>query len=170
MSSSLPLLEDWLQALLDTPGLTAITDRDEALRFLLEDSLRGLDFALRIGINTGPVVVGRIGDDLRMDYTAQGETVNLAARLQAAAPPGGVLISEATRRLVSDYFLTDDRGEFDLKGLDRPVRAWAVVAQRSRRARFEVALERGLTPLVGRSGELAFLREFTRFENLFVEN
>src|SRR3972149_2408173 len=50
---------------------------------------RGLDFAVRIGLNTGPVVVGRIGDDLRMDYTAQGETVNLAARLQGAAPPGG---------------------------------------------------------------------------------
>ena len=46
---------------------------------------------MRIGLNTGPVVVGRIGDDLRMDYTAQGETVNLAARLQAAAAPGGVL-------------------------------------------------------------------------------
>ena len=50
---------------------------------------RGLDFAVRIGINTGPVVVGKIGDDLRMDYTAQGETVNLAARLQQVAPPGG---------------------------------------------------------------------------------
>jgi predicted ATPase/class 3 adenylate cyclase len=120
---------------------------------------RDLDFALRIGLNTGPVVVGRIGDDLRMDYTAQGETVNLAARLQASAAPGGVLISEATHRLVGDYFVTEDRGEFTLKGLDRPVRAWAVTAQRSRRARFEVALERGLTPLVGRAGELAFLRE-----------
>jgi class 3 adenylate cyclase/predicted ATPase len=122
-------------------------------------SERGLDFALRIGLNTGPVVVGRIGDDLRMDYTAQGETVNLAARLQSAAPPGGVLVSEATRRLVSDYFLTEDSGELTLKGLERPVRAWTVTAQRSRRGRFDVALERGLTPLVGRSGELAFLRE-----------
>src|SRR5262249_2979880 len=51
---------------------------------------RGIEFAVRIGINTGPVVVGKIGDDLRMDYTAQGETVNLAARLQAAARPGSV--------------------------------------------------------------------------------
>jgi adenylate cyclase len=120
---------------------------------------RGLEFALRIGLNTGPVVVGRIGDDLRMDYTAQGETVNLAARLQAAAPAGGILVSEAMHRLVSDYFLTEDRGEIALKGIDRPVRAWAVTGQRSRRARFEVALERGLTPLVGRAGELAFLRD-----------
>jgi len=120
---------------------------------------RGLEFALRIGLNTGPVVVGRIGDDLRMDYTAQGETVNLAARLQSAASPGGVLVSEATHRLVGDYFLTEDRGGITLKGIDHPVRAWAVTGQRSRRARFEVALERGLTPLVGRAGELAFLRE-----------
>src|SRR5262249_33621822 len=94
---------------------------------------RGLEFALRIGLNTGPVVVGRIGDDLRMDYTAQGETVNLAARLQASAPPGGVLVSDATRRLISDYFVAEDHGELSLKGLDRPVRAWAVTAQRRRR-------------------------------------
>jgi class 3 adenylate cyclase/tetratricopeptide (TPR) repeat protein len=120
---------------------------------------RGLDFALRIALNTGPVVVGKIGDDLRMDYTAQGETVNLAARLQAAAPTGGVLISEATHRLVSAYFMTEDRGELTVKGIDRPVRAWAVIEQRSRRARFDVALERGLTPLVGRAGEIAFIRE-----------
>ncbi len=122
-------------------------------------SERGLDFALRVALNTGPVVVGKIGDDLRMDYTAQGETVNLAARLQAAADPGGVLISEATHRLVSAYFMTEDRGEVTVKGIERPVRVWAVIAQRSRRARFEVALERGLTPLVGRAGELTFLRE-----------
>jgi class 3 adenylate cyclase/tetratricopeptide (TPR) repeat protein len=120
---------------------------------------RGLEFALRIGLNTGPVVVGKIGDDLRMDYTAQGETVNLAARLQAATPAGGVLIGEATHRLVSGYFLTEDRGELSLKGIERPVRAWAVTEQRRRRARFEVSLERGLAPLVGRAGELAFLRE-----------
>jgi adenylate cyclase len=132
----------------------AMREYGESLR-----SERGLEFALRIGLNTGPVVVGRIGDDLRMDYTAQGETVNLAARLQAAAPAGDVFVSEATHRLVGDYFLTEDRGELALKGIDRRVHAWAVTEQRSRRARFEVALERGLTPLVGRGGELAFLRE-----------
>ena len=120
---------------------------------------RGLDFALRIGLNTGPVVVGKIGDDLRMDYTAQGETVNLAARLQAVAGAGEVLISEATERLVSGYFVAEDRGLFDLKGLPQPVRGFAVAAQRRRRARFALAVERGLTPLVGRAGELAFVRD-----------
>jgi len=119
---------------------------------------RGLDFALRIGLNTGPVVVGRIGDDLRMDYTAQGETVNLAARLQSAAPPGGILISEATHRLVGGHFVTEDAGPRELKGLASPVHAFAVTGQRARRARFETAVERGLTPLIGRGTELAVLR------------
>jgi adenylate cyclase len=119
----------------------------------------GLDFALRIGLNTGPVVVGRIGDDLRMDYTAQGETVNLAARLQAVAAPGAVLISEATEALVSGYFVTTDGGQHTVKGIDRPVGAFLVNDQRRRRARFEVAVERGLTSLVGRARELARLME-----------
>jgi adenylate cyclase len=92
-----------------------------------------------------------------MDYTAQGETVNLAARLQAAAPPGGVLISEATHRLVAGFFVTRDDGLRSLKGFTEPVRVHLVAGQRSRRARFDVAVERGLTPLVGRARSLAFL-------------
>jgi hypothetical protein len=90
-----------------------------------------------------------------MDYTAQGETVNLAARLQSAAPPGGILISEATQRLVEGYVVADDAGLLDLKGFAHPVRAFAVSGQRARRTRFEAALERGLTPLTGRATELA---------------
>ena len=120
---------------------------------------RGLDFALRIGINTGPVVVGRIGDDLRMDYTAQGETVNLAARLQAVARPGSVLISEGTSELVHGYFVTEAPQSFQVKGIAAPVQAVTVVEQRRRRARFEVAVERGLTPLVNRAREMARLSD-----------
>ncbi len=120
---------------------------------------RGFALRLRVGVNTGPVVVGRIGDDLRMDYTAQGQTVNLAARLQAAAPAGGILIGESTARPARDYFVLEDRGALELKGIDGPTRAFAVAEQRHRRARFEVALERGLTPLVGRAAERQFLRE-----------
>lgn len=133
---------------------SAARDYGETLR-----RTRGLEFALRIGLNTGPVVVGKIGDDLRMDYTAQGETVNLAARLQAAAGAGEVMVSEATERLVSGYFVAEDRGRLELKGLPQPVRAFAVAGQRRRRARFALSVERGLTPLVGRTVELAFVRE-----------
>jgi adenylate cyclase len=120
---------------------------------------RGFALRLRIGINTGPVVVGRIGDDLRMDYTAQGTTVNLAARLQAAAPAGGILISESSERLVRDYFLLEACGALELKGIETPVRAFEVTGQRRRRARFDVALERGLTPFAGRTADREFLRE-----------
>ncbi|HUF93737.1 MAG TPA: adenylate/guanylate cyclase domain-containing protein [Candidatus Limnocylindria bacterium] len=120
---------------------------------------RGIEFAVRVGINTGPVVVGKIGDDLRMDYTAQGETVNLAARLQQAAPPGGTRLSEATTRLVDGYFLIEATGELTLKGLAEPVPAFTVTGQRSGRARFDLAVERGLTAFVGRQRELLFLRD-----------
>ena len=132
----------------------AIREYAETLR-----QSQGLDFALRIGINTGPVVVGRIGDDLRMDYTAQGETVNLAARLQSAAVAGAVLISEATEALVNGYFVTSDAGPRTVKGIDHPVGAFTVHEQRRRRARFEVAIERGLTPLVDRTRDLERLIE-----------
>jgi class 3 adenylate cyclase/tetratricopeptide (TPR) repeat protein len=142
-------------------AVTAALDVQGRLRAYAESLRRerGIEFAVRIGINTGPVVVGKIGDDLRMDYTAQGQTVNLAARLQAVAPAGGVLISEATHRLVEGFFETRDEGERVMKGYERVVRVFAVTGQRNRRARFDLAVERGLTPLVGRSGQLAMLEE-----------
>ncbi len=120
---------------------------------------RGVEFGLRIGLNTGPVVVGKIGDDLRMDYTAQGETVNLAARLQQAGTPGAVLMSETTARLVRRAFVTEDRGEITLKGIDHAVRVYAVTGESRRQSRFDALLERGLTPLVGRERELVFLED-----------
>ncbi|MGH7856493.1 MAG: ATP-binding protein, partial [Candidatus Binatia bacterium] len=94
-----------------------------------------------------------------MDYTAQGETVNLAARLQQAAAPGGVLLSEATHRLVRAWFVTSAEGPLSLKGIPGAVTAFAVTAQKRRRARFAAALERGLAPHVGRRRELDFLRD-----------
>jgi class 3 adenylate cyclase/tetratricopeptide (TPR) repeat protein len=117
---------------------------------------RGLTLRMRIGINTGLVVVGKIGDDLRMDYTAVGDTTNLAARLQQLARPGSVVISAATHRLVSGYFETIDLGEVAVKGRS-PTRAFEVLQPRGRRARLDVAVERGLTPLVGRDRELSVL-------------
>ena len=119
---------------------------------------RGLTVQLRIGINTGLVVVGRIGDDLRMDYTAVGDTTNLAARLQQQARPGSVLVSEATHRLIAGFFDTLDLGETPVKG-HSPIRVFEVLRHRARRARLDVAAERGLTPLVGRDRELGTLRD-----------
>ena len=118
----------------------------------------GPPLQMRIGINTGPVVVGRIGDDLRMDYTAVGDTTNLAARMQQLARPGSVVVSEATHRLASAFFETLDLGEVQVKG-HAPVRAWEVLRPRLRRSRFDAAVERGLTPLVGRVREVATLVE-----------
>jgi class 3 adenylate cyclase/tetratricopeptide (TPR) repeat protein len=120
---------------------------------------RGLRLQMRIGMNTGLVVVGKIGDDLRMDYTAVGDTTNLAARLQQLAEPGTVVISEVTHRLVAGFFDTQDLGEHIVKGHSEPVRAFEVLRTRGRRTRLAVAAERGLTPRVGRDRELTTLRD-----------
>jgi hypothetical protein len=104
------------------------------------------------------VVVGKIGDDLRMDYTAVGDTTNLAARLQQMAQPGSAVISAATHQHVTGFFELRDLGEMPVKGR-APVHAFEVLRPRHRRTRFDVAVERGLTLLVGREQELATLRE-----------
>jgi tetratricopeptide (TPR) repeat protein len=122
-------------------------------------SQRGISFQIRQGINTGLVVVGSIGNDLRMDYTAVGDTTNVAARLQQAADPGRIVISDPTARLVTGYFYMRPLAEFRLKGKASPVRAWEIVAMRSGRTRMEVGAERGLTTFVGRERELRVLLE-----------
>src|SRR6266478_1697181 len=123
---------------------------------------RGIEIRLRFGLNTGPVVVGRIGDDLRMDYTAIGDTTNLAARMQALAEPGSVVATDATHKLIAGYFETLDLGELPVKG-HAPIQAFEVLRARGRKARLDIESERGLTPLVGRDREIATLMElFTR--------
>jgi len=118
---------------------------------------RGFSLQMRIGMNTGLVVVGRIGDDLRMDYTAVGDTTNLAARLQQLAQPGTVVISEATHKLVAGFFDTHNLGEYAVKGHTELERVYEVLRARGRRTRLEVAAERGLTPRIGRDRELTTL-------------
>ena len=124
---------------------------------------RGITFQVRQGLNTGLVVVGSIGTDLRMDYTAVGDTTNVAARLEQGADPGRIVISAATHRLVAGYFYTRPLGELALKGKAEPVPAWEVIGSRVLRTRLEVESERGLTPYVGRDRELTlFMDAFTR--------
>ena len=118
---------------------------------------QGIRFQARQGINTGLVVVGSIGIDLRMDYTTVGDTTNVAARLQQAADPGRVVISEVTHRLVAGYFNARPLGEIPLKGKAEPIRAWEVISAERSSTRLEVEGRRGLTPFVGRERELRLL-------------
>ena len=120
---------------------------------------RDVELRLRLGVNTGLVVVGRIGDDLRMDYTAVGDTTHLAARMQALAEPGTILVTEATHRLVEGYVRSERLGPVAVKGRSEPVIAYRVTGRRRGRTRLDVSAERGLTPLVGRQRELGLLQD-----------
>ena len=117
---------------------------------------KGLNFHVRLGLNSGEVVVGSIGDDLRMEYTAHGHTVGLAQRMEALAEPGTVYLTEHAARLVSGYFRLRDLGRFDIKGMKERVRVFALEGTALRRPH-EVASWRGLSPLVGRAEEMAAL-------------
>jgi class 3 adenylate cyclase/tetratricopeptide (TPR) repeat protein len=118
---------------------------------------RGLDFSVRMGINSGEVVVGTIGDDLRMDYTAQGHTVGLAARMEQLAEAGRVYLTEHTAAIVSGFFRLEDLGLFTIKGVAAPTRVFALLGPGPLQSRFEVARARGLSRFVGRSEEMAQL-------------
>jgi class 3 adenylate cyclase/tetratricopeptide (TPR) repeat protein len=121
--------------------------------------MHGVEFRMRMGINTGLVVVGAIGKDLRMDYTAVGDATNLAARLLGLAKPGQIVVSRRTQHLRDGFFVFEDLGEFQVKGKTDAVRAYGLLSEISGRTRLEVSKERGLTPLVGRERELASLTE-----------
>jgi len=136
----------------------------EGLVPLQEDVRRthGVEFRIRMGINTGLVVVGAIGRDLRMDYTAVGDTTNLAARLLGIAKPGQIVVSRRTQHLREGFFVFEDLGDFQVKGKAEPVRAYALVREIQGRTRLEVSRERGLTPLVGRDRELKSFADIHR--------
>jgi class 3 adenylate cyclase/tetratricopeptide (TPR) repeat protein len=122
----------------------------------------GLEFAVRMGLNSGEVVVGRIGDDLRMDYTAQGHVVGLAARVQQLAPPGGIAVTEHTARLAAGLFDFLDCGEQSLKGASAPVRVFELRGRGQIRSRLERSRTRGFSRFVGRDRELARLEKTLR--------
>ncbi len=118
---------------------------------------RGLRFATRIGLHSGEVVVGKIGDDLRMDYTAQGHVVGIAARLQALADPGKAYVSEQTVALVSGFFELESLGSFRLKGVTQPMNVYSLEGVGKMRTRLDVSRARGLSRFVGRADEMATL-------------
>jgi len=137
----------------------AAVDLARELRALADDVRResGLELAVRMGLNSGEVVVGRIGDDLRMDYTAQGHVVGLAARVQQLAPPGGAAVTEQTARLAAGFFDFVDRGEQSLKGASARVRVFELRGPGRIGSRLERARARGFSRFVGRQRELVLL-------------
>jgi class 3 adenylate cyclase len=132
--------------------------RDELRRYA--DDLRhksALNFSVRMGMNSGDVVVGKIGDDLRMDYTAQGHTVGLAARMEQLAESGRAYLTEETAKLVSGFFRVRDLGPFELKGVSASVRVYELEGVSALRTSIEVSRSRGFSRFVGRADEMAAL-------------
>lgn len=116
-----------------------------------------VNLSCRVGVCSGPVVVGEIGDSGTWSMDAVGETPNIAARLQTLAAANTVLISESTRRLVWAAFDFQDVGFHELKGISEPLHVYRVLSAKHTASRFEAAHTGSLTPLIGRSTELSLL-------------
>ena len=118
-------------------------------------SSHGIDFRIRAGINSGPVMVGNVGSDLRYEYTALGDAVNVAARMQTAAEPSTIVITEMTRRLTGDTFDLANLGEIQVKGKAEPIQAYRVIGRKAAPARRRGLESVGLdSPMVGRDEPL----------------
>jgi class 3 adenylate cyclase/tetratricopeptide (TPR) repeat protein len=118
----------------------------------------GVPLQIRVGLNSGEVVVRAIGSDLHMDYTAVGQTTHLAARMEQMATPGSILLAPATLQLAEGYVQVAARGPVAVKGLPDPVEIYALTGASGQRTRFHAAAARGLTRFVGRDAEIEQLR------------
>ncbi|HLC05603.1 MAG TPA: adenylate/guanylate cyclase domain-containing protein [Anaerolineales bacterium] len=159
------LLGDGVLAFFGAP-LAHEDDPERAIRAALEireamknyaDALNAdgsvADFQMRLGINSGLVVVGQIGSDLHMEYLAVGDTVNMAARMQSAAEPNEIMITENTQRMVPNLFELEDRAQIQVKGRAEPVHAFRVLSERKGAVRSR-GIEGLTSPLVGREREM----------------
>jgi class 3 adenylate cyclase/tetratricopeptide (TPR) repeat protein len=132
----------------------------ESLKRYGDDTRRahGVEVQIRIGINSGEVVVRSVGSDLRMDYTAVGQTTHLAARMEQLAPPGTARLTGETVRLAEGYVEVRSLGPIPVKGLADPIEIFELTGAGTARTRLQVAALRGLTRFVGRAAEIEHLR------------
>jgi len=137
----------------------------EAVTRYAEEARRahGVNVQIRVGLNSGEVVVRAIGSDLHMDYTAVGQTTHLAARMEQLASPGSILLTPATLALVEGYVAVKPLGPVPVKGLADPVEVYEVTGAGPARTRLQAAARRGLTRFVGRDAEL---EQFRRAQQL----
>ena len=120
---------------------------------------QGAFVQIRVGLNSGEVVVRSIGSDLRMDYTAVGQTTHLAARMEQLARPGSILLAPETLRLAEDYVTVEALGLRPVKGLQAPIQVYELSGASTTRSRLQAAAGRGLTRFVGRDAEIAQLHQ-----------
>src|SRR5262245_32260124 len=132
-----------------------------AMRTYTEEVRRthGLELRMRVGLNSGEVVVRAIGNDLHMDYSAVGETTVLAARMEQTATPGSIRLTPATLRLVEGLVHVQSLGPVPVKGLEEPVEVCVLLGASGVRRRLQAAVARGLTRFVGRDQELVVLQQ-----------
>ena len=119
----------------------------------------GVPIQIRVGLNSGEVVVGSIGNDLKMDYTAIGQTTHLAARMEQMAMPGSILIAPDTLRLAEGFVRLKPLGPVNVKGISEPLEVHEVTGAGPVRSRLQAAAARGLTRFVGRDAEVEQLRK-----------
>jgi class 3 adenylate cyclase/tetratricopeptide (TPR) repeat protein len=132
----------------------------DSLKRYAEDTRRahGVEVQIRVGLNSGEVVVRAIGSDLHMDYTAVGQTTHLAARMEQLAPPGNVRLTASTVRLVEGYVEVRSLGPIPVKGMPDPVEIFELTGAGQARTRLQAAALHGLTRFVGRDAEIEHLR------------
>jgi class 3 adenylate cyclase len=132
-----------------------------AMHHYAEDVRRshGLEVQMRVGLNSGEVVVRAIGNDLHMDYSAVGQTTHLAARMEQLAPAGSIRLTAATLRLVEGLVQANALGPFPVKGLVEPVEVFELIGVSALRQRLQAAAARGFTRFVGRQQELMALQQ-----------
>jgi class 3 adenylate cyclase len=134
--------------------LDAMGDLNQGLQ-----QAKGIQLAIHMGIHTGLVVVGEMGGAGRQEQLALGEVPNIGSRIEGLATPNTIAVSEATYRLIQGYFECQDLGAQTLRGVAEPLHVYRVLQESGARGRLDVAVTRGLTPLVGRDSEVTLLQE-----------